>query len=97
MNIAIALAQFISIALGVMCSHILVNAGAVSSTSSAWSDLLTLWIASKGLWLLIVPALWLVFAGWCDKVGGSWAKAAPGLGFAIILIMLFGLAGQLLF
>jgi len=83
MNIAISLAQFIMLALAVMASNILVNSGAVTTPPADWSAALTLFVAAQGLWLLVIPAGWLLFAGWCDKSRSPLARIAQPLGVAI--------------
>lgn len=87
MNIAIALAQFVMLALAVMASNILVNSGAVPE-DGGWSAEATQFVAVHGLWLLIIPAAWLLFAGWCDKTKSPLARIAPGLGAAIAVAVL---------
>lgn len=88
MNIAIALAQFIMLALAAMASHILVNSGSVDANSPVWSDRMTTVIANQGVWLLLIPAVWLLFAGWCEKSKSPLAKIAPGVGAGIAVAIL---------
>lgn len=85
MNIAIALAQFIMLALATMASHILVNSGAVPTPATTLSDQATLLIAGQGLWLLLIPAIWLLVAEWCMRRSPSLAKAVQPLGAAIAM------------
>ena len=72
MNIAIALAQFIMLALATMAAHILVNSDSVASPPVTLSDMVATFIANQGLWFLLVPAIWLFL-----PVGAKKAKA-PG-------------------
>ncbi len=88
MNIAIALAQFIMLALATMASHILVNSGSVSSPPATWSDTVTTFIANQGLWFLVIPAAWLMFAGWCEKTKGPLASVAQPIGAGIAVAIL---------
>lgn len=96
MNIAIALAQFIMLALAVMASHILVNSGSVSSPPETLSDTVTTFVAAQGLWFLAIPAAWLLFAGWCDKTKSRLAPVAQpigaGLAVAILAVIVLVLA-----
>jgi hypothetical protein len=91
MNIAIALAQFIMLALATMAAHILVNSGSVDSPPVTWPDTLTTFTANQGLWLLVLPALWLLFAGWCEKskspLAGLAQPIGAGIAFAILAII----------
>ena len=97
MNIAIALAQFIMLALATMAAHILVNSGSVASPPVTWADTVATFIANQGLWFLLIPAIWLFFAGWCEKSKGSWSRIAQpigaGIAFAIlamiVLVLMF--------
>ncbi len=82
MYIAISLAQFVMLALAVMGSNILVNSGA-TAVSGGWSAELTQFVAAYGLWLLLIPALWLLFALWCEKAQSRLARVAPGIGVGI--------------
>ena len=91
MNIAIALAQFIMLALAAMASHILVNSGSVDADSATWSGHITLFIARQGLWLLIIPAAWLLFAGWCEKANSPLAKIAQPLGVGLTVAILLAI------
>ena len=88
MNIAIALAQFIMLALATMASHILVNSGSVASPPVTWSDTVTTFIANQGLWFLAIPAAWLMFAGWCEKTKNSLANVAQPIGAGIAVAIL---------
>ena len=88
MNIAIALAQFIMLALATMASHILVNSGSVASPPVTWSDMATTFIANQGLWFLVIPAVWLMFAGWCEKTKSSLANVAQPIGAGIAVAIL---------
>ena len=88
MNIAIALAQFIMLALATMASHILVNSGSVASPPVTWSDMATTFIANQGLWLLVIPAVWLMFAGWCAKTKGTLSGFAQPVGVGIAVAIL---------
>ena len=88
MNIAIALAQFIMLALATMASHILANSGAVASPPSSWSDAVTTFIANQGLWFLVIPAVWLMFAGWCAKTKSSFSGLAQPIGVGIAVAIL---------
>ena len=88
MNIAIALAQFIMLALATMASHILVNSGSVASPPVTWSDMATTFIANQGLWFLVIPAVWLMFAGWCAKTKGPISGFAQPIGVGIAVAIL---------
>jgi len=88
MNIAIALAQVIMLALAIMASHILVNSGSVASPPVTWSDTATTFIANQGLWFLIIPAVWLMFAGWCEKTKNPLAAASQPIGAGIAVAIL---------
>ena len=88
MNIAIALAQFIMLALATMASHILVNSGSVASPPVTWSDMATTFIANQGLWFLVIPAVWLMFAGWCAKTKGPLSGFAQPIGVGIAVAIL---------
>lgn len=97
MNIAIALAQFIMLALGVMASRILVNSGAVSAASGLWSDHMTIAAANNGVWFLLIPALWLLFAEGAAKFRPSLAGAAQSLGVGIAVAVLAAIVVVLVF
>lgn len=97
MNIAIALAQFIMLALGVMASRILVNSGAVSANSNVWSDQLTIMAANNGVWFLLIPALWLLFAEGAAKFRPALAGAAQSIGVGIAVAVLAGIVVVLVF
>jgi hypothetical protein len=88
MNIAIALAQFIMLALATMASHILVNSGSVASPPVTWSDTATTFIANQGLWFLVIPAVWLMVAGWCEKTKSPLAGAAQPIGVGVAVAIL---------
>lgn len=88
MNIAVALAQFIMLALATMASRILVNSGSVASPPVTWSDRVTTFIADQGLWFLVIPAAWLLFAGWCEKTKSPLRSVAQpaGVGIAVAIL-----------
>jgi hypothetical protein len=88
MNIAIALAQFVMLALATMASHILVNSGAVNSPPATWSDAIAAFVSNNGLWLLLIPAVWLFFAGWCTKTKSTLATLAQPIGAGIAVAVL---------
>lgn len=88
MNIAIALAQFIMLALATMASHILVNSGSVTSPPATWSDTVTTFVAGQGLWFLVIPAVWLMFAGWCSRTKGPASALAQPIGVAVAVAIL---------
>lgn len=97
MNIAIALAQFIMLALGVMASRILLNSGAVSASSELWSDRMTVLAATGGVWLLAIPALWLMFAEGCAKFRPALGPASQSLGAAVAVVILAAIVAVLVF
>ncbi len=97
MNIAIALAQFVMLALATMASHILVNSGSVSSPPATWSDAIATFISHQGLWLLAIPAVWLFFAGWCGKTKGALANLAQPIGVALAVAILVTIVLVLVF
>jgi len=88
MNIAIALAQFIMLALATMASHILVNSGSVPAPPVTWSDNVTTFVANQGLWFLAIPAAWLMFAGWCQRTKSPVGKTAQPVGVGIAVAIL---------
>lgn len=87
MNIAIALAQFIMLALGVMASIILNSSGDLAGAGTA-SHFFEEFAASRGIWLLIIPAAWLIAAEWCAKFRPAWQKNAQAAGVGIVVIIL---------
>lgn len=97
MNIAIALAQFIMLALGVMASRILFNSGAVSAASGLWSDRMTIFAANNGVWFLLLPALWLLFAEGAAKFRPALAGAAQSIGVGIAIAVLAAIVVVLVF
>lgn len=88
MNIAIALAQFVMLALATMAARILVNSGSVGSPPATLSDMAATFVADQGVWFLLLPAAWLLFAGWCGKRGPAWAAIAQpvGVGLAVTIL-----------
>lgn len=88
MNIAIAMAQFIMVALAVMASRILVNSGAVTVSSTAWSDRLAVAAAAQGIWLLLIPAAWFIGASLCAVFRPSLVPAAQSFGVALAVGLL---------
>ncbi len=97
MNIAIALAQFIMLALGVMASRILVNSGAIAVPAQGWANQLAVFAANQGVWFLLIPAIWLILAEWIAKSKSSMAMAAQGLGVGIAVAILAGIVMVLVF
>ena len=87
MNIAIALAQFIMLALGVMASIILSSSGDIPDARS-WSAAVEKFAATRGLWLLVIPAAWLMAAEWCARVRPKLLQAAQSAGIAIVVAIL---------
>lgn len=87
-NIAIALAQFVMLALATMAAHILVNCGSVDANSTAWGDQVTIFISTHGLWFLLIPAVWLLLAVWLQKTKSPLAQLFPGIGAAIAVAIL---------
>jgi hypothetical protein len=85
-NIAIALAQFVILALGVMASRILVNSGAITPTS--WADQIAAHAATQGVWLLAIPAVWLIFAEGCANFRPALASTAQSIGVALAVALL---------
>lgn len=97
MNIAIALAQFIMLALAAMASHILVNSGSVPAPPVTWSDTVATFVANQGLWLLVIPAVWLLFAGWAEKTKSPLANIAQPVGAGITVVILAAIVLVLVF
>lgn len=97
MNIAIALTQFIMLALASMASNILVNSGAVPTPPVTWSDHATFFVAQQGLWLLLIPAIWLLFAGWCAKSKSQLSMVAQPVGVALSVMILAAIVFVLVF
>jgi hypothetical protein len=97
MNIAIALTQFIMLALAAMASSILVNSGSVPTPPVSWSDQASFFVANQGLWLLLIPALWLLFAGWCQKTNSRWSSVAQPIGVGITVLILASIVFLLVF
>lgn len=87
MNIAIALAQFIMLALGVMASIILSSSGDIPSAGT-WSAAVERFAASRGLWLLLIPAVWLLAAEWCARARPKMLQTAQSAGVAIVVAIL---------
>jgi Aconitase A len=96
MNLAIALAQFIMLALATMAARILVNAGSAASPPVTWSDTVATFMANQGLWFLLIPAGWLCLASWCETSQGAWSALAQpigaGIAFAILALIVLVLA-----
>ncbi|MFM8886117.1 MAG: hypothetical protein ACKOKC_06870, partial [Chthoniobacterales bacterium] len=86
-NIAIALAQFIMLALGVMASIILSSSGDIPAAGS-WSAEVERFAASRGLWLLIIPAAWLLAAEWCARVRPKMLPTVQSAGIGIVVAIL---------
>ena len=76
------------LALATMASHILVNSGSVASPPVTWSDMATTFIANQGLWFLVIPAVWLMFAGWCAKSKSPLSGMAQPIGVGIAVAIL---------
>lgn len=87
MNIAIALAQFIMLALGVMAAIILNSSGGTPDPA-AWSTKLQQFAAARGIWLLLIPALWLIVAEWCAKYRPALVKNVQASGVAVVVAIL---------
>jgi len=85
-NIAIALAQFIMLALGVMASIILSSSGDIPN--AGWSSAVERFAATRGLWLLIIPAAWLLAAEWCARVRPPLLKTAQAAGVGVVVSIL---------
>ena len=45
-------------------------------------------MANQGLWLLVIPAVWLLFAGWAEKAKSPLATIAQPLGAGITVAIL---------
>lgn len=88
MNIAIAMAQFIMVALGVMASRILVNSGAIPDGPASFSDRAALFASAQGVWLLAIPAAWFLFASGCATFRPALAGGAQSLGVALAVGLL---------
>jgi hypothetical protein len=85
-NIAIALAQFIMLALGVMASIILSSSGDIPN--AGWSSAVERFAATQGLWLLVIPAAWLLVAEWCARARPKLLGAAQSAGIGIVVAIL---------
>lgn len=85
-NIAIALAQFIMLALGVMASIILSSSGDIPN--AGWSSAVERFAASRGLWLLVIPAAWLLAAEWCARARPKLLGTAQSAGIGIVVAIL---------
>jgi hypothetical protein len=88
-NIAIALAQFIMLALGVMASIILSSSGDIPG--AGWSSSVERFAATQGLWLLLVPAAWLLAAEWCARARPALLKTVQTAGIALVVAILAGI------
>ncbi len=86
-NIAIALAQFIMLALGVMASIILSSSGDIPNAGS-WSAAVERFAASRGLWLLVIPAAWLLAAEWCARARPKFLGTVQSAGIGIVVAIL---------
>ncbi|MBJ7326319.1 MAG: hypothetical protein JHC52_03120 [Chthoniobacterales bacterium] len=87
MNIAIALAQFIMLALGVMASIILNSSGDLPGAGT-WAGAVEKFAATRGLWLLIVPATWLLVAEWCARFRPPLLQTAQAAGVGLVVAIL---------
>lgn len=88
MNLAIAMAQFITLALGVMAARIMVSSGAIADGSRAWDDRIALFAANQGVWLLLIPAAWIVVANICGYRQSALLKGVQGVGVGIAVWIL---------
>jgi hypothetical protein len=86
-NIAIALAQFIMLALGVMAAIILSSSGDISNAGT-WSAAVEKFAAARGLWLLLIPAAWLLAAEWCGRFSPPLLKTAQSVGVGLVVAIL---------
>jgi len=86
-NIAIALAQFIMLALGVMASIILSSSGDIPNAGS-WSAAVERFAATRGLWLLVIPAAWLLVAEWCARFRPKLLQTAQSAGIGLVVAIL---------
>ena len=86
-NIAIALAQFIMLALGVMASIILSSSGDIPNAGTL-SAAVERFAASRGLWLLVIPAAWLLAAEWCARARPKLLQTAQSAGIGIVVASL---------
>jgi hypothetical protein len=97
MNIAIAMAQFIMVALGVMASRILVNSGAIPDAGTAWSDRLAVFASSQGVWLLLIPAGWFILASLCSVFRPALIGPAQSFGVALAVSLLAVIVAMFVF
>jgi len=89
----IAITQFVFLALGLMALTVLVNAGAVGSSPG---QSLALFLKQNGLWLLLVPIGWALYANIASRVnkGLLLVNIAVGIGcvLAVGIFLVFALA-----
>ncbi len=97
MNLPIALAQFIMLALGVMASRILLTSGAIVVSNGPWHDRMAAWAGTHGLWLLAIPALWLLLTQGCTKLDPRWTTAMQNVGVGIAIVTLAIIVAFLIF
>jgi len=73
----IAITQFVFLSLGLMALTVLVNAGAGNS--------LTLFLKQNGLWLLLVPMVWALYANIAARVNKGLLLLSLAVGAGCIL------------
>ncbi len=93
----IAITQFVFIALGTMAVMVLVNAGAIPA--SGQGQPLALFLKHYGLWLMVLPVLWALYANVAGRVnkGPLLLNLAHGIGCVLAGALLLVYAAAILF
>ena len=93
----LAITQFVFIALGTMAVMVLVNAGAIPA--SGQGQPLALFLKHYGLWLMVLPVLWALYANVAGRVnkGPLLLNLAHGIGCVLAGALLLVYAAAILF
>lgn len=93
----IAITQFVFIALGTMAVMVLVNAGAIPA--SGQGQPLALFLKHYGLWLMVLPIFWALYANVAERVnkGPLRLSIAHGVGCVLAGAILLVYAAAIVF
>lgn len=87
----IALSQFVYLSLGIMAVNIIVKSGSLEQISP-----LAVLLAGYGVWLLIIPLVWMIYNSACEKIdkGLFSAKLGRAVGILInaLIVIVFAIA-----
>lgn len=90
MILSIALTQFVFISLGMLSVNVLLKAAGYAANVAETFPAFSVWMATRSLWLFILPLAWVAFAGLCLHIGrGRFTEMAAQVSGVALAVAIF--------